>query len=168
MSLEFRLGKKEDLDEICALVTSAIENMNRQNIPQWDEIYPNREVLAEDIERCELTVGVLDEKIAVIYVINKEHDPLYATGKWKYTGENWRVLHRLCVNPAFQNQSIGRKTMDYLEQDLKEKGVESIRLDAFTLNPFAIRLYEKRNYHTVGEVNFRKGRFYLMEKTCVL
>jgi predicted GNAT family acetyltransferase len=37
-------------------------------------------------------------------------------------------------------------------------------LDAFSLNPFALRLYEKIGYVRVGEANWRKGLFYLYEK----
>jgi hypothetical protein len=40
----------------------------------------------------------------------------------------------------------------------------AIRLDAFTLNPGAIRLYEGRGYRKAGSVRFRKGMFNCYEK----
>lgn len=52
----------------------------------------------------------------------------------------------------------------HIENNLREQGVSSIRLDAFTQNPYALKMYQSIVYHITGEVNFRKGRFYLMEK----
>ncbi|MDP4147194.1 MAG: GNAT family N-acetyltransferase, partial [Bacillota bacterium] len=40
-------------------------------------------------------------------------------------------------------------------------------LDVFSLNPFALKMYYKQGYIKVGEVNWRKGKFYLMEKKLV-
>ena len=74
------------------------------------------------------------------------------------------VIHRLCVNPKFQNQGIGTQTMKHIEKQVLSKGIDVIRLDAFTLNPFALKMYEKLGYTKVGDVNWRKGKFHLMEK----
>ncbi|MNN59613.1 hypothetical protein D3C81_1747410 [compost metagenome] len=50
-----------------------------------------------------------------------------------------------------------------LNQDFDEE-YELGKWDAFSQNPYALRMYEKLNYHTVGEVQWRKDLFYLMEK----
>lgn len=42
--------------------------------------------------------------------------------------------------------------------------INAIRLDVFSQNPFALKLYEKCGYAKTGTVNWRKGIFYLMEK----
>jgi len=44
-------------------------------------------------------------------------------------------------------------------------GIKSVRLDTFSENPAALRLYEKLGYKNTGRVNFRKGLFYLFEKS---
>ena len=75
------------------------------------------------------------------------------------------IVHRLCVNPQYQNIGIGTKTMMKIEDMVKKMGVNSIRLDAFTENPQALRLYEKLGYTTTGYADWRKGRFALMEKS---
>ena len=40
----------------------------------------------------------------------------------------------------------------------------SIRLDVFTKNPRAVKLYENAGYSYAGDAYFRKGKFLLMEK----
>jgi RimJ/RimL family protein N-acetyltransferase len=46
----------------------------------------------------------------------------------------------------------------------REQGYFSIRLDAFSGNTAAIKLYEKNNYRMRGTVRFRKEEFYCYEK----
>ena len=164
MQIEYRIAVPEDLAELCALVQKAIETMIEHHIDQWDERYPDEDILREDIQKGQLYVGIVENQIAVMYVLNQECDEEYAAGQWKYADQPYYVIHRLCVNPAFQNCGVGRETMRHIEKEGLAAGVSVIRLDAFTENPFALRLYESLGYVGVGYVHWRKGKFRLMEK----
>lgn len=164
MEIKFRQGTKEDLDAVCMLVADAITGMESRGIMQWDDLYPVREDFREDIDAGNLFVGYDKEKLAVIYVLNQEFDEEYKNGKWKDETKSFYILHRLCVNPAYQNQGIAGLTMSHIETFLKQKSIEAVRLDVFSENPYALRLYDKCGYHRVGKVHWRKGYFYLMEK----
>lgn len=164
MRIEYRTANEDDLDEVCSMVQDAVAHMIEQNIFQWDELYPVREDFAADIARQQLTVGVADGRIAVIYVLNQECDAEYADGDWKYKDEPFYVIHRLCVSPGFQRMGIAENTLRHIEETLAAMGICEIRLDVFSGNPFAQRLYEKAGFHRTGEVHWRKGTFYLMEK----
>lgn len=160
----FRSAVETDLDDVYQVFVSAIVEMNRCNIPQWDEIYPDREILKDDILKKQLYLGIINNEIASAYVVNQECDEQYRNGKWHFPNASFCVIHRLCVNHKFQNKGIGTVTMEHIESELKNKGIETIRLDAFTLNPYALRMYEKLGYIKVGCANWRKGQFYLLEK----
>ena len=163
-NLEFNLATGADLEEVYEVFVSAIKTMEEQGIHQWDSLYPDKEILEEDIEKQELYIGKIDGNIAAAYVLNGECDEAYSEGKWQYPEASFNVIHRLCIHPKFQNQKLGYKTLTYIEEQLIKLGIESIRLDTFTLNPYAVRLYEKLGYKKVGIVHWRKGAFYLMEK----
>ncbi|MNO16914.1 putative acetyltransferase [compost metagenome] len=163
-NLSARLANMSDIEEVFEVFVRAIEVMNQNQIPQWDEVYPTKEDLKADIENNELYIVESDNMIMSVFVLNQDYDEEYEEGEWKYTDASFCVIHRLCVNPSFQNKGIGRKTMQLVEELVKEKGIETIRLDAFSQNPFALKMYEKLNYCKVGEVSWRKGLFYLMEK----
>ncbi len=160
----YEKGKMSELENIVKVFKSAKEEMLRHQINQWDDIYPNEAILKADIENEELFVGKINNKIAVIYVLNQLCDEQYSNGIWKEKGENFKVVHRLCVNPTYQNRGIAKRTMDYIEEISIKEGKKAIRLDVFSGNPFALKMYEAVGYTIVGEASWRKGLFYLMEK----
>jgi ribosomal protein S18 acetylase RimI-like enzyme len=162
--MEFRKATENDIEEICLMVKKAITVMNQNGIPQWDEIYPTKEEFLDDICGSHLYKGIIDNQIAVIYVLNKWQDEAYSFANWSYTGDDFCVLHRLCVNTNFQNQGVAKKTLAHLEKQLRNTGTKAIRLDVFTENPYALKLYEKAGYHKTGTADWRKGKFLLMEK----
>ena len=169
--MNYRLGRLEDLDAICQMVDSAKDLMSSQGIEQWDEIYPAKEDFKGDIEKGTLYVAIdgannnandSSDRIVAIYVISTECDDEYLKCTWEY--EKPCILHRLCVSPDYQNKGIGKILLNKIENQLVDMGYESCRLDAFSENPFALKLYEKNGYERRGHADWRKGRFYLMEK----
>lgn len=160
----YRLAGESDIEEICSLIKNAVANMERDNIFQWDNLYPTKEDFLSDMEKQQLFVGLLDEDISVLYVINKECDRAYESGEWKYPDCEYRVIHRLCVNPNYQNRGIAKNTLLHIERELKKQGVKAIRLDVFSGNPYALSLYVNNGYEKVGYAEWRKGGFFLMEK----
>ena len=164
MTLHYRKATVNDLEEIYALVSHAIDEMIEHDILQWDEIYPTKEDFRVDINKNQLHVGMTNGRIAVVYALNQESDKEYENGSWKYPDKSYYVVHRLCVHPDFQNQGIARHTLLHIETDLSKMNIHAIRLDAFSDNPFSLKLYDSLDYSRVGYADWRKGRFYLMEK----
>ena len=152
------------LDEIFSVYSNAIIAMEKDNIPQWDEIYPDKTILEEDISKNQMYIGKIDNEIAVCFVLSEECDEEYKNGKWHYPDAKFNVIHRLCVNPKFQNRGIATETMKYIEELSKSQGYDVIRLDCFTLNPYSQKLYNKTGYSVTGYADWRKGRFELREK----
>ena len=164
MEISYKAAGMDDLDDIFQLVENAIKQMERDNIHQWDNIYPTKEDFSNDIKKKELYVGIINNKIAVVYALNKECDEQYQNGEWQYIGDNFNVIHRLCVSPDFQKKGIAHTTLLHIESELAFLGIKAIRLDVFCENPYALRLYYNNGYHKVGNAHWRKGEFLLMEK----
>ena len=155
---------KTQTEEVFSVFSAAIQNMELQGIHQWDEIYPDKPTIADDIIRNQMYIGKIDNRIAVCFVLSEEYDEEYKNGCWQHPDSRFCVIHRLCVNPEFQNKGIASETMKYIENLCKSGGYDSIRLDCFTENPYSRRLYDKTGYSVVGYANWRKGRFELREK----
>lgn len=164
MELQIKKAVNTDIEEICTLIKNAIVTMESNGIHQWDEVYPAKEDFLADFNDGNLYVGIVEDKIAVVFVLNKCQDEAYFSADWTYTGDKFCIIHRLCVNPEFQNQGIAGQTLKYIEEKLIREGIKAIRLDVFTQNPFALRLYEKAGFSKTGTANWRMGKFILMEK----
>ena len=160
----YRLAEERDIESIYNIVTSAIAEMENMDIHQWDSIYPTKEDFLSDIQKKTLFVGMSDDVVSVLFTISKECDEQYNNGSWEYPNSEYRVIHRLCVDPAYQNRGIAKETLAYIENNLRGKGIDSIRLDVFCNNPYAISLYYNSGYKKVGTAEWRKGKFLLMEK----
>ena len=163
-NMVYRLAEESDIDVICKLIKDAICSMEERGIFQWDDIYPAKEDFLSDIQKQQLYVGVLDDGIVVVYTVNEECEKEYQNGRWKYPDCKYRIIHRLCVDPAYQNRGIAKGTLSHIENELHKQNVRAIRLDVFSENPFALSLYRNAGYEKVGHADWRKGRFYLMEK----
>ncbi len=164
MEISYRAAVLDDLDCVFRMVERAVKQMEKEKIFQWDAIYPAKEDFRNDILNQSLYLGVLHGKIVVVYALNEQYDEQYQNGKWQYTGEKYKILHRLCVSPDYQNQGIARSALVHIESDLKSLGVKAIRLDVFCENPYALKLYTDNGYQKTGVACWRKGRFFLMEK----
>ena len=162
--MNYSKANKNQIEEVYSVFSAAIENMEKQGIHQWDEIYPDKAILEEDIAKNQMYIGKIENEIAVCFVLSEECDEEYKNGKWQYPDAKFNVIHRLCVNPKFQNRQIATQTMIYIEKTSKAQGYDAIRLDCFTENPFSRKLYDKAGYSVVGYADWRKGRFELREK----
>lgn len=162
--MEIRLAQLDDKKAILSIIKNVVIDMSSQGIDQWDQIYPNEEVVTEDILDREVYVASEDTVIIGVITLNEYQDEEYETIPWKYNGDKILVIHRLCVDPKFQGAGIATKLLNFAEQFGKENNYSAIRLDSFTENKGACRLYEKHGYEKRGFVTFRKGDFICFEK----
>jgi GNAT superfamily N-acetyltransferase len=163
-AISMRLATQEDIPAVYTLFQDAIDRMNQTGIPQWDEVYPAHANLDADLAAGQLYVAETDGgAVAAAVALSEECHPDYQTAAWQ-SGEPSLIVHRLCVSPDFQGQGIARAVMLWVEEWAKARGYACIRLDAFSQNPYALRMYDRLGYGKRGEAVWRKGLFYLLEK----
>jgi ribosomal protein S18 acetylase RimI-like enzyme len=160
-----RVATADDLETAMALRSDCIAAMRAAGIEQWDDVYPNRETLAADIRdgAMHLAIGP-DGAVAGLIVLNELQNPEYDGVPWTEHSSRIIIIHRLMVAPAVQQRGIARALMAFAEQRSASLGYEVARLDAFTRNPRALRLYETLGYRDVGGITLRKGAFRCFEK----
>lgn len=161
-----RKGKLEDINEIMNIFREAIVDMEAEGIYQWDNIYPNEEVIANDIKEGTLYVYEEENLVKGLIVLSEHEDEEYKALEWQFNSGKHLVIHRLCVNPKYKGKGIAKQLIEFAEKLGRENQYEAIRLDAFTPNKRACRMYENAGYIKVGTVTFRKGEFICYEKGC--
>lgn len=160
----YEKAQENDKDAVMELLDAAKEDMAQNGIDQWDELYPSIADVGEDIKEGTLTLVKQGKNLTAVYTINKKQDSAYKFGDFKDNSDNYVVLHRLCVSPKCQGMGIAAGTLAHIDEQAKKEGWSSIRLDVFTKNPRAVKLYENAGYRYAGDAYFRKGKFLLMEK----
>ena len=157
-----RLAEIGDLDSLMTITQRCIENLDKQGIYQWDEIYPSKKDFNNDILEQSLYVVTSAERIFGCVCIDQHEYPGYENANW--LGSRFFVIHKMIINPQNENQGFGKFAMHYAEEVAHSKRKDSIRLDCFKENLRANKFYQKLGYIVRGETLFRKGMFNLYEK----
>ncbi|HET8752803.1 MAG TPA: GNAT family N-acetyltransferase [Salinimicrobium sp.] len=162
-----RLATIYDLDEIKELTEKCAEAMQQKGIFQWNEHYPSRERLENDILRQELYVVEDQNGILGIVVLTTEMDEEYIPVKWLTPNHQNLYIHRLASHPGHWGEGIGQKLMNFAESFASENHFISVRLDNISQNKRNQRFYEKRGYIKLENIFFPKQSefpFYCYEK----
>ena len=162
-----RKATLKDLDAIKALTEACAKAMQEKGIFQWNEHYPSRERLAQDIQKEELFLLEEQEEILGIIVLTPEIDEEYIPIKWLTPGGNNLYVHRLATHPSVWGTGYGQKLMGFAENLAAEQNYQSVRLDTFSQNQRNQKFYESRGYKRLGNIYFPKQSdhpFYCYEK----
>lgn len=85
--MNFREAKKEDIESILEVISHAKEYMKRNNSTQWNENYPNKETIINDIENNIGYVLIVKNLIRGYIVVDFSDDEVYKNIK-----ENGKLL----------------------------------------------------------------------------
>lgn len=158
---------KQDLEQLLSIVNSCGQHLIEQGIFQWNEKYPSKEVLLEDIELQQIWKLEEENTIIGLIVLTEIEDLAYKQVKWLTKNQKNLYIHRLAVHPNFQGKGYAQKLMDFAERFALQNNYNSIRLDTFSQNKRNQLFYEKRNYIKLGSIYFPKQSefpFYCYEK----
>ena len=155
---------REAVEEVLALARSCTEHMAGRGIPQWDDVYPDRGSFERDVRDDGALLARQHGEVVAYLALDRLQDPEYAQVDWHLDDAPIAVVHRLMVSPARQGRGLGHWCMAAAEQRAAQAGCATMRLDAFTGNTRAMRLYERLGYRAAGVVRFRTGEFTCFEK----
>ncbi len=147
-------AEANDATGVMRIISLCLAQMRAAGIQQWDEIYPNIRVIDEDVRLRSLFVIRAPGPCVAAICLNDVQPEEYRGVPWRCTGGRTMIIHRLCVHPDWQAHGLARELMDFAEERARDQGFASIRLDAYTGNPRAVALYEKRGYQRVGQTRF--------------
>jgi ribosomal protein S18 acetylase RimI-like enzyme len=154
----------DHLSDAFSIIESVIAKMNNEQIFQWDEHYPTREIIEKDINEGQAFGFFHLKELRGYIVLNQEYSPEYDSLEWNDKNGTSLIVHRLSIKANCQGQGIAKQLMIFAEEYAKKNNYSSIKLDAFLHNKTALSLYENLGYTKVGKVTFRKGEFYCYEK----
>jgi len=161
-----RKANKGDLDSIMSMYKSCVKGMIENGIDQWDDTYPNAEVINKDLNVGTYYVMEMDGVIIGGVNNDRNQDDTYLNLDWEDKSDSFLVVHRLGVKKEFWNKKIGKDLMLFTEKLVLEKGLKSIRLDTYSGNPKAMEFYRRLGYREVGTIDLKsnKEKYHCFEK----
>lgn len=107
--MSFELAREEDIDELMQILEQAKINMERQNIYQWNQQYPNRLVMLSDIEKEELYV-LKDKRNSIVCMGTFSESPIK---EMSFSAEESAIfIKRLTVKASACGQGLARELID--------------------------------------------------------
>jgi len=162
-----RKAEISDLDRIWELLKAGILKRKNEGSDQWQNGYPNPEVVRDDIEKGYGIVVENDQKIIVGYVaLIDAIEPAYEEieGAW-LTNESYVVLHRLIVDLDHPIKGLASWMMKNIERFVTDKNVFSIKVDTNFDNIGMLKVFERLGYSYCGKVYFNNAERRAFEKT---
>lgn len=156
MEYSFRKAKPEDQSQIWDILKAGIKRRKEEGSNQWQDGYPNPDVVDADIENG---YGyVLTDGDAVIgycaILINDEPEYARLQGKW-LTDEDFVVYHRVAISENYLGKGLAQKMLMHVEDYARKNTIRSVKADTNFDNKGMLKIFEKLGYSYCGEVTFR-------------
>jgi len=163
-----RKAQIPEAEIIWQILQQAIERRRKDGSNQWQDGYPNQEVVKTDISLGKGYVLEREGKIAAYAALVFNDEPAYdeIEGNW-LTNDDFMVIHRVAVSDDFLGKGIAVLLFQKLEDFAKENQVFSIKVDTNFDNLAMLHILEKLNYLYCGEVYFRGSARKAFEKVLI-
>ena len=163
MQYDFEQASPADIDA----VMENIRDVREAGLTDWDEVYPAREHIGEDVENGALYLlrapqGDIVASIAA-YFDDAEFERDTASAGFAKAAHSYS-LFRLCVRADLQGRGLGFQLVSHVIERAKSLGCDFIRLLASEGNIPANRLYEKLGFRKLGKVRLYEWDFLAYEK----
>lgn len=156
MGYTFRKATEADSSEIWELLKQGILRRKHEGSSQWQDGYPNVQVVQNDIQKGIGYVLTENDKVVVYsaVLINDEPAYEYIEGNWLTNGD-FIVVHRVVVADGFLGRGLAGKMLDHIEQLAISLNIHSIKIDTNFDNPAMMKTLDNLGYTYCGEVYFR-------------
>jgi len=163
--MNLQKAKQTELPIIWTIIQYAIEQRKQDGSDQWQDGYPNKTTLQQDLDNGNAYVVMEDDTVLAYAAIIFDKEPAYENikGKWLSHG-NYACVHRVAASKWAKGKSIGIKLFQIIEQLCRDKKIYSIKLDTNFDNQPMLKILEKLQYTYCGEVYFRGGAREAFEK----
>ena len=140
--MKLRLANKQDLPQLKTMYKDIVENMNKNKITIWDDVYPSI-FFESDIINKQLYVLEDDSVIVSAFCLCDDNiDSI----QWKEPAAKALYIQRLGVNVLYMQKGIGSKTLDEAKEIARKLNYNYLRLLVVDFNYPAINLYLKNGF----------------------
>ena len=154
-------ARKEDLPLIVEIIKDAQDLLASQNIDQWQNGYPTKSILLDDIQNMEsyLLTDAKGFPLATA-MFSTKGEPTYSKidGDWITTGQTqYGVIHRMAVSKSYRRKGIAKFIFNAFETILEKSNIKSMRIDTHEENYSMQKLLKGSEYSYCGIIYLMNG-----------
>ncbi len=157
--MEFRKAVDTDIDRIMDIIGQAQTFLREHGIDQWQNGYPNRLTIKDDMDRGDsyvLTInGIVVGTVAIIFGIEKTYKHIY-NGKW-LSDDEYATIHRIAIDSKYKGLGFASHIFKEVEEMCLKRGIHSIRIDTHEANHPMQRLLRKNKFKYCGIIYLDDG-----------
>lgn len=145
--MNMRLANMDDLPQLKSVYEKIIDNMNKNNIRIWNEIYPYS-FFSDDIENNRLYILAENNDIVAVFALCESNSGEKYV-KWANNYDKALYIDRFGVNIKYLRKGIGSVVLKEAVTLAKDRAAKYLRLFVVDINEPAINLYIKNGFKRV-------------------
>ena len=151
-----RQAEPRDRYAILAVVAHARAAIRALGIDQWQDGYPEPEVIEADIAGGIGHVFEADGQIAGYMALSAAPEAVYAhiDGAWQCEGP-YLTVHRMCIDDGFRGTGLSVNMFAFAQESAKAGGFASVRADTHRGNIVMQKLMRKCGFVHCGTVVYK-------------
>jgi len=154
-----RKAQLEDINAMLEMVYQGQESLKAMGVNQWQNNYPNMDVVQRDVEKGNAYVLTEDGHVIAMSTVIFNDEPTYERiyeGQWLSRGD-FVVIHRVAVNNRYQNRGIASYMIGEIEKMVMQAMIPSIKIDTHKDNLPMRKVLEKSGYIYCGRIVLLDG-----------
>jgi GNAT superfamily N-acetyltransferase len=153
--MNLRLANNSDVEIIWVILQDAIAQRKKDGSDQWQNGYPNKQTVVNDIANGYGYVleenNIIMAYAAIIFGIEPTYQEI--KGNW-LSDDPYVVVHRVATSEMHKGKGIATKLFLLLEGLALSKNTFSIKVDTNFDNRQMLTILDKLNYTYCGEIFF--------------
>lgn len=150
--MEFRKAVETDVDSIMKIIKQAQDYFKEKGINQWQNNYPNVEVISNDVAEKNSYVLLKNNEVVATAVVSFKGEKTYESiyeGEW-ISNKEYAVVHRIAVDNNHKGLGLSSQIIKNVEELCIEKDVSSIKVDTHEENLSMQKLLRKNKFEHCG------------------
>ncbi len=160
--MEIRKTQAEDIDAIMPIFDEAKRTIAALGIDQWQNGYPSREVIENDIKKAQSYCVVLGGELVGTFALIEDGEPTYdkiLDGEWEtgYKKTEYLAIHRVAISLKNRGSGISTKIIDFCTNKAINSQRLSLRIDTHRGNVVMRKMLEKHGFVHCGTIYLSDG-----------
>lgn len=152
----------DDAQSISALFDEARKTIASLGIDQWQNGYPSKEIIIEDIKLNRSYCVKNNDDLCGTFVLIDDGEPTYDKifdGEWLSGNEtlDYVAIHRVAVSVTMRGKGISTSIINYADDFARNLKHKSLRIDTHEGNVVMRKMLEKHGFKYCGIIYLLDG-----------